>query len=157
MKDLDRRRRVFRCSQGRQRRQVATRSIQHATSDRRPILQKRADPAKERNVILEMKLIADVGLVGFPNVGKSYTACLLRQAHSRRSRITTSRRSIRTWESYRFMTRSFVMADIAGIMEGAQQGAGTGPQIPEAYRKNQSPDPRRGCFRKRGTRSDRRF
>lgn len=81
--------------------------------------------AKERNVILEMKLIADVGLVGFPNVGKS---SLLQAATSARPKIA----------NYHFTTidpnlgvvqifdDSFVMADIAGIIEGAHEGAGLG-------------------------------
>ncbi|MGF6375516.1 GTP-binding protein [Clostridiales Family XIII bacterium PM5-7] len=81
--------------------------------------------AKERNVILEMKMIADVGLVGFPNVGKS---SLLATATSAQPKI----------ENYHFTTidpnlgvveifdTSFVMADIAGIIEGAHQGLGLG-------------------------------
>ena len=81
--------------------------------------------AKERTVILEMKMIADVGLVGFPNVGKS---SLLETATSARPKI----------ENYHFTTiapnlgvvqifdTSFVMADIAGIIEGAHKGLGLG-------------------------------
>ena len=81
--------------------------------------------AKERTVILEMKMIADVGLVGFPNVGKS---SLLATATSARPKI----------ENYHFTTiapnlgvvqifdTSFVMADIAGIIEGAHKGLGLG-------------------------------
>lgn len=81
--------------------------------------------AKERNVILEMKLIADVGLVGFPNVGKS---SLLSIATSAQPKIA----------NYHFTTidpnlgvvkifdDSFVMADIAGIIEGASEGQGLG-------------------------------
>lgn len=81
--------------------------------------------AKERDVILEMKLIADVGLVGFPNVGKS---TLLSVATSAKPKIA----------NYHFTTidpnlgivqigdTSFCMADIAGIIEGASQGAGLG-------------------------------
>lgn len=81
--------------------------------------------AKERTVILEMKMIADVGLVGFPNVGKS---SLLATATCAQPKI----------ENYHFTTidpnlgvvklfdTSFVMADIAGIIEGAHKGLGLG-------------------------------
>ncbi len=81
--------------------------------------------AKERTVILELKSIADVGLVGFPNVGKS---TILSVATSARPKIA----------NYHFTTidpnlgvadlghASFVMADIAGIIEGAHEGAGLG-------------------------------
>ena len=81
--------------------------------------------AKERGIILEMKVIADVGLVGFPNVGKS---SLLATATSAQPKI----------ENYHFTTIApnlgvvqifdtiFVMADIAGIIEGAHRGLGLG-------------------------------
>jgi GTP-binding protein len=82
-------------------------------------------PGKEREVILELKLIADVGLLGFPNVGKS---TLLSVCTNSKPKIA----------GYHFTTidpnlgvvylhdTSFVMADIAGIIEGASQGAGLG-------------------------------
>lgn len=81
--------------------------------------------AKERAVVLEMKLIADVGLVGFPNVGKS---TLLSVATSAKPKIadyhfTTIDPNLGVVEIY---DTSFVMADIAGIIEGAHQGAGLG-------------------------------
>lgn len=81
--------------------------------------------ARERAVILELKLIADVGLLGFPNVGKS---TLLSVCTNSKPKIA----------GYHFTTidpnlgvvylhdTSFVMADIAGIIEGAAQGAGLG-------------------------------
>ncbi len=81
--------------------------------------------AKERNVILELKLIADVGLVGFPNVGKS---SLLAVATSARPKIanyhfTTIDPNLGVVKIY---DSSFVMADIAGIIEGASEGLGMG-------------------------------
>ena len=81
--------------------------------------------AKERNVILEMKLIADVGLVGFPNVGKS---SLLSTATSAQPKIanyhfTTIDPNLGVVQLY---DTSFVMADIAGIIEAASEGLGLG-------------------------------
>ena len=84
--------------------------------------------AKEREVILELKLIADVGLVGFPNVGKSTI-------------LSVSTNSNPKIANYHFTTISpnlgvvsifddgFVLADIAGIIEGAHEGAGLGHEF----------------------------
>ena len=81
--------------------------------------------AKERTIILEMKMLADVGLVGFPNVGKS---SLLATSTSAQPKIenyhfTTINPNLGVVEIY---DSSFVMADIAGIIEGAHQGLGLG-------------------------------
>ncbi len=81
--------------------------------------------AKERTVILELKMIADVGLVGFPNVGKS---TILSVATSAKPKIanyhfTTIDPNLGVVKLY---DTSFVMADIAGIIEGASEGAGLG-------------------------------
>ena len=83
-------------------------------------------PARELELLLELKLIADVGLVGFPNVGKSTFL----------SRVTNARPKI---ANYHFTTVSpnlgvvdlegtngFVIADIPGLIEGASEGVGLG-------------------------------
>lgn len=94
-----------------------------------PEIAENGEPGQERYIIMELKLLADVGLVGFPSVGKSTLLSVVSAAKPKIAEyhFTTIVPNLGVVETDD--NRSFVMADLPGLIEGASEGVGLGHQF----------------------------
>lgn len=94
-----------------------------------PELSEKGEPGQEKEIMMELKLLADVGLVGFPSVGKSTLLSVVSAARPKIAEyhfttIVPNLGMVETEDS-----RSFVLADLPGLIEGAHSGVGLGHQF----------------------------
>lgn len=94
-----------------------------------PHIAEKGEPGQERYIRLELKVLADVGLVGFPSVGKSTLISVISAAKPKIAsyHFTTLSPNLGVVDAGNF--RSFVVADLPGLIEGAHEGVGLGHQF----------------------------